>query len=1710
MQANSQEASRYALSGGVFPEPRVLSVAHNGLLLLAFLWIIVVPRAFTQTYLQDVSVPQNGGTVPVELGYVNLPTGELHLDIPLGTIPQRGGGTGKVSLLYTSNLHYNVFGSYFPFWARSGSVSWGFSTPGDAGYPLAPTPGYGSMTTNDTCGYYSGGDYVEEPLYYDQSNYYWVAPDGSAHEFQVDYYTPYDSANCPFTPYGTSAFDQFGYYFSTTDGVIHGPDGTTYTPTKVDPNGNYYSTSGYSVTDTLGRGVPSVTVDTDGTWHVAVPNAQGGTSSYTVKWETINVHTNFSWTFGGNPVSEYSGSPSEISEIDLPDGTAYHFYYDSGTTAGHYGEMTSLVLPTGGTINYGYSNGPDFNGMPVRWLTSRTTPDSSSPWTYSTPTGSTYDCGTGCTTESFTVTAPSGDHSVHTFAFIPSEEMEPTETQYYDSSSNLLGTAYSCYFESTSSYAGNSSCPSVSTNYGVKSADIMTLPVPGGNVTTMKQYDRDSYMNLTSLKEWNFGSTLSGAPDRTTSSTYYNNGFVVNKPATITVTNSSGGLVAKTVNTYDGSSLVTSGASGIVNHDDSNYGSSFTARGNLTQVQQYTSSTAYTTKSITYDITGQMRTLTDGNGNGTTYSYTDNFFNDAGDSSSPSSYSPSSSTNAYLTSVTQGGQTSTFGYYFGTGQMAKSTDPNSQTTFFHFYDSLSRPTSTTYPDSGWSYLVYPSASETQVDKYSSITGSSLTTSCSTSGNACRHDKTLLDSLGRTSSAVLVSDPSGSDTTAATYDQNGRAYQTSNPYRSTSDSTYGSTTLLYDGLNRVAQIQDQDGSNAYTYYGATVSSNGGRSGQMCTGYGVGYPILSKDEAGKLRQSWVDSFGRLIEVDEPDPSTGSLTSGSPLNTCYAYDLNNNLTGVSQSGSRNRSFTYDMASRLVCSANPEIKIATCPSSPGSYTSGTIAYSYDNNGNLTSKQAPKENQPPTSTATVTTTYVYDALNRLTKKYYDDSITATVYFNYDGLSQTGCSVSYSFGYAAGRRTSMCDPAGNEAWSYDKMGRVLNDQRVTNSQTKTTTYTYNHDGSIATLAYPSGRTVTYTPNSAQQMVSAVDVAHSLNFATSATYAPPGELQTVTNGSSLASTFLFNKRLQSCWTYSTAGTGLSASTACTASDSTPGNIFDVKYNFNLGSNDNGNLAGITNNVSGQSGRSQTFTYDNLNRLNTATTTATYSTSPTFCWGEQYTIDAWGSLYQIGSAGSSYSGCTQEGLNLSPTTQNRLSTGTTPNFSYDVAGNMINDINHNYFFDAEGHILQVDGSFGTCSTAADCYVYDGDGNRVEKTTGSPSKLYWYGSGGNVLDETDGSGSTSNSSFNEYVFFNSRRIARMDSSANVSFYFGDHLGNTRVITNASGAVCYDTDNYPFGGQRSPYTNSCSWTNNYKFTGKERDPGSEGGNDYFGARYYASSTGRFLSPDWIDDAVPIPYADTSNPQSMNLYSYAGNNPITRGDADGHTYNVCPPGADPGSTRCTNIEDKVFEAEENQDRANGVSFANGTITDNGVVQGTFTHDPDIWGDPGANISAMGRIGNEGMSGIKVFAAGSVVLGPGAGLGLSAVGGAGLTGLGLEIQGGLIVGPYGGVSVAEIMEAIEAGGETVEVITDLGSAPSATGALSTATGEGAEGLASQASGGTRFVARIPRTLLRLLERKGLAFPSRTMMGGNTAVEIRFLPQVAKFIAPFFK
>jgi RHS repeat-associated protein len=132
--------------------------------------------------------------------------------------------------------------------------------------------------------------------------------------------------------------------------------------------------------------------------------------------------------------------------------------------------------------------------------------------------------------------------------------------------------------------------------------------------------------------------------------------------------------------------------------------------------------------------------------------------------------------------------------------------------------------------------------------------------------------------------------------------------------------------------------------------------------------------------------------------------------------------------------------------------------------------------------------------------------------------------------------------------------------------------------------------------------------------------------------------------------------------------------------------------------------------------------------------------------------------------------------------------------------------------------------------------------------------------------------------------------------------------VITDNAGTIQEESDYYPYGGELPV---SGSDPNHYKFTGKERD--AESGLDNFGARYDSSSLGRFMTPDWAARATAVPYAVFGDPQSLNLYGYVRNDPVSRVDADGHV----EPDAKHSDQPCTN--DKCIAAGLNSVQLSGV-----------------------------------------------------------------------------------------------------------------------------------------------------------------------------------------------
>ena len=113
-------------------------------------------------------------------------------------------------------------------------------------------------------------------------------------------------------------------------------------------------------------------------------------------------------------------------------------------------------------------------------------------------------------------------------------------------------------------------------------------------------------------------------------------------------------------------------------------------------------------------------------------------------------------------------------------------------------------------------------------------------------------------------------------------------------------------------------------------------------------------------------------------------------------------------------------------------------------------------------------------------------------------------------------------------------------------------------------------------------------------------------------------------------------------------------------------------------------------------------------------------------------------------------------------------------------------------------------------------------------------------------------------------------------MDYYFSDQIGTTQLSTNPSGAVCYDSASTPFGYQMV-YTPTCA--QDFDFAGMQLD--SETGNYHTWYRQYEPNLGRWMSPDRVAGSV-------ANPQSLNLYTYALNNPLSLVDPTGLNY--CPP----------------------------------------------------------------------------------------------------------------------------------------------------------------------------------------------------------------------------
>ena len=203
-----------------------------------------------------------------------------------------------------------------------------------------------------------------------------------------------------------------------------------------------------------------------------------------------------------------------------------------------------------------------------------------------------------------------------------------------------------------------------------------------------------------------------------------------------------------------------------------------------------------------------------------------------------------------------------------------------------------------------------------------------------------------------------------------------------------------------------------------------------------------------------------------------------------------------------------------------------------------------------------------------------------------------------------------------------------------------------------------------------------------------------------------------------------------------------------------------------------------------------------------------------------------------------------------------------------------------YDGEGRVSRVELNTNPVAT----YDYDGEGRRVRRTVGATTTYYVYGADGQLMAEYGGT----------------------PNPVGTQYLVPDHLGSPRLILNAQGACAQRLDYAPYGAQLTRPGADCYTTPATGlplFTGQIRDPesaaGTETGLDYFNARYFWATLGRFTSPD-------APFADQypEHPQSWNLFGYVRNNPLRFIDLDGRK---CVDGVDDKTgNQCVEVVERM------------------------------------------------------------------------------------------------------------------------------------------------------------------------------------------------------------
>ncbi|MBU7025275.1 MAG: hypothetical protein HXS40_14025, partial [Theionarchaea archaeon] len=291
--------------------------------------------------------------------------------------------------------------------------------------------------------------------------------------------------------------------------------------------------------------------------------------------------------------------------------------------------------------------------------------------------------------------------------------------------------------------------------------------------------------------------------------------------------------------------------------------------------------------------------------------------------------------------------------------------------------------------------------------------------------------------------------------------------------------------------------------------------------------------------------------------------------------------------------------------------------------------------------------------------------------------------------------------------------------------------------------------------------------------------------------------------------------------------------------------DLDYTYDDNSNITQLVNGWRDTDTNWNSDTESYSYDGLDRLASASCIA---------WSHSYSYDKAGNI------------TAKDGITYTINAINQVtSLSDSTAFTYDSNGNRIEKTKGSdtwdYTYDCANRLTHVKKN----DTIIGEYVYDGNSRRIQATEDNITTTYIY-SGLNTLYEENTTGKAA------YIYGPTGRIAKrttIQGESNTFYYHTDHLGSTRLVTDATKTVIEDIRYHPFGEPVATDEES------HLYTGKERD---STGFYYYEARYYDPELGRFLTRD------PLTGIGTS-PQSLNRYTYCINNPVNFVDLTGLHY---------------------------------------------------------------------------------------------------------------------------------------------------------------------------------------------------------------------------------